>query len=131
MKREIKFRAWMRGSMYYNHSISLQVDGTIHHLDTDGNWEEDYNSNVVELMQYTGLKDKNGVEIYEGDIVECFIDDELVGSNEVIEFKNGSFWLDRRHTTIHEWNTMPDNTYATDLQAIGNIHEHPHLLNQN
>ena len=65
--REIKFRAWHLGEMYEN---CVVVDGKAlrrGHFATD--LFSDF-SERAELMQFTGMTDVNGVEIYEGDIIE-------------------------------------------------------------
>jgi uncharacterized phage protein (TIGR01671 family) len=73
-------------------------------------------ANKFEIMQFTGLKDKNLKEIYEGDVVKH---DELVGIYEVI-FKNGKFLLsDNTFLNINLWNLS---------EIIGNIYENPELL---
>jgi uncharacterized phage protein (TIGR01671 family) len=95
-RREIKFRAWNGKEM-----ISVDV------LDMEGkraadyyNWYDgyagewiDYESDYKILMQYTGLKDKNGVEIYEGDIIEVMVK----GKQEryEVKFNRGCFVLQR------------------------------------
>lgn len=74
MNREIKFRVWDKKSKKLHYDITgfefgvKEMTGVF----IDGDF---YNKENIELMQYTGLKDKNGVEIYEGDILEDILED--------------------------------------------------------
>ena len=106
--REIKFRAW--------HKIGKEMVSDITHLDDD-----DYI-----YMQFTGLKDKNDKEIFEGDIVQN------VGMPEyqkvgVVEFEGGKF-------VVIPIKTNKDKKYKGDLyywdEVIGNIYENPELLEE-
>lgn len=70
--------------------------------------------------QYTGLKDKNGVEIYEGDIVE---DDILGISLYMIKFVKGRFTMvDSEDETRSLW------ILSEECKVVGNIHDNPELL---
>lgn len=85
----------------------------------------------MKLMQFTGLKDRNDKEIYEGDIVKCGY-----GVAKVI-FNAGCFmieWLDDREAYM-EFVFSRKGMYSRQnddekLEIIGNIHENPELLNQ-
>ena len=119
--REIKFRAWD------------DADG----VHRDEGWMSYGITNIAcdadHIMQYTGKKDKNGKEIYEGDIVK-----DLYGVLGPVVFVNGSFRLDSlnghhlEESTTLLWQNKVDvteNDYGTyDLEVIGNIHENPELL---
>ena len=123
MKREIKFRAWDKNNKSLHNIWMLDFDCGFKNAKEIGiEIEEDCltkyrvseQDNFI-LMQFTGLLDKNGKEIYEGDIVE-YITDPLEDSPynkeiEVIEWENGSFYI-------------PNN-----CEVIGNIYENPELIN--
>lgn len=89
---------------------------------------------TIELMQYTGLKDKNGREVYDGDIVNAWsqvykgrfeVKWRQEGSSCWILYpawKNNEFW--KIHGTLHE----DGQFYDKGLEVIGNIYENPELL---
>jgi uncharacterized phage protein (TIGR01671 family) len=72
-----------------------------------------------DLLQYTGLKDKNGKEIYEGDILKYHNNGRL---SEPIEFPRDYTWLKAR-TEVRHW--------RTDVEVIGNRYDNPELLKKN
>lgn len=143
MSREIKFRAWDKetGKMHYqinkprtdeniNDELIIQFDCTGYSARTKNKY---IGSDC--LMQYTGIKDKNGKEIYDGDILRINYGDNDGDTYEVI-FKEGCYWGKCIYTLT---STTPDKTLLNDLdywepqskEIIGNIHEHKYLLDKN
>lgn len=131
MKREIKFRAWDK----QNKKI---VDSFIEFVKNNGNnvmsetvVERNYPDgafDIGDVMQYTGLKDKNGKEIFEGDIL-------VFGNNNPIEvsFDNGCFNVFEEPLGWNFDEVEDFNPIKTDFkycEIIGNIHENPELLNK-
>lgn len=153
MNRKIKFRAWQKyhkqmldvtnigfrdGEIY---SLTVEYpEGTIPRFVTYGKdydkfWLDD---DCIKLMQYTGLKDKNGKEIYEGDIIKEFnySGDECRVSEVVWDGTLATGW----HKKIIKDLTMPkgygqegisigiEEREVKDFEVIGNIYENPELL---
>ena len=88
----------------------------------------------VELMQYTGLKDKNGKEIYEGDVVKIKEDwdeyDWKAGEIGFIEYKKFYFGisLKSQNKPGTRYTVLLDLNNDRDVEIIGNIYENPELI---
>lgn len=127
MAREIKFRAWVNGflpaqsGMFYG--LDLYRNTISGGYDRIGVWRNNNRYHFkseeepFELMQYTGLKDKNGVEIYEGDIVKA----ENVW--EVI-WQESSFWAAFSDGKLEDEIPLVD-LVSLHPEVIGNIYEEP------
>ena len=116
--REIKFRAWHNDQMSKPFTLGEAVcwpDGKVSTA-----------NRVGIVMQFTGLLDRNGVEIYEGDIIHYMPD--LFDSIHVVEpslrttarmiIKKRSYWPPQ----------YLDAMQSVDVEVIGNIHQNPELL---
>ena len=86
---------------------------------------EDENATI---MQSTGLKDKNGREIFEGDILACKTDDEVINLNVFWDEEHALFMFESKKYNEQEplAELVEDNTYPFEI--IGNIYENRELL---
>ena len=117
-QREIKFRAWNM-SMFRMEHFNLGDTVPYYYKDENGP------STPYDVMQSTGLKDKNGKEIYEGDIVKCLHPKVLYQTNpEYDEVLHEIKWS----TKEGRW-TDGHSNFGSGGEIIGNIYEHPKLLN--
>lgn len=128
--REIKFRAYDKKSQKMYQITDINFSDYVANGVCFGDWKE---FSINNLLQYTGLLDKNGTEIYEGEIIKDSSNrlmtvewDRRVGASRFIfrvintigHIKVGRF------INTHEW-IMPDDN---DIEVIGNIYEHNHLI---
>ena len=137
MKRKIKFRAWIPNTGWLADGFSIAMDGTEWYDDNGHSWQ----LSQLELMQFTGLKDKNGKEIYEGDILNKkttfqnnMADRRFQPSTEIeVSFQNGCFVDKNTTVTLYEKMATISSfriTTWTHYEVIGNIYENKNLLNE-
>jgi len=135
MSRVIKFRAWHTGGQYPEEAQMLYVGdnlGTRHNLDCCNYLMQ---GQPVTLMQFTGLTDKNGVEVFEGDILEQYHFTDVNGKihtilHRVVWSEKYDAWLclncksnDENDGSCQFWvyNKHP-------FAVVGNIYQNPELL---
>jgi len=123
--REIKFRAWdAEREQMFTHPKWVEFRAK-HGVITAHNYNRASNVQTLELMQFTGLTDKNGVEIYEGDIVKFKWLGEYTG---VIKYEDCGFGLSYNANDEQMNVAMRRFYFDKNAEVIGNIHENPELL---
>ena len=127
MNREIKFRAWYGGTMAYftemdlcneYHSLSF---GSKNIFDVEKLTSTYPKIEEVAIMQFTGLNDKKGKEIYESDIVKLEHWNPKIFQ---VGFNRGGFCFYQNEQDPY----YNDCKYLEECEVIGNIHENPELL---
>lgn len=125
---EIKFRQYYGGKMWYMDTMFVGV-GQIgfsdeHYVDLNA---DDHDHEQSKIMQYTGLKDKNGKEIYESDLLRLYFDVKELADWLWLQLtdeqkKNGYLDIEVKIPDIYQ-NALPEK-----IEIIGNIYENPELL---
>ena len=131
--REIKFRTWLQHEKEMSEVLVLDnQEEKVFVVRKDGaaGWRMFAD---IELTQYTGLKDRNGTEIYDGDYIR-YSTRTINGSIythvcRVFQHESGTWRIEGYHEDNHSYETK-GTVYAAHLicEVIGNIYEHNHLL---
>ena len=141
--RPIKFRAWDGKQIWGEDGVGIStlavlLDGRVWQIKADAGEGSmtPLDENPPTLMQFTGLLDKNGKEIYEGDVMKS-------GNGRIWVIKHGAWrhWEAKQLTPMFGWYASSDD-HGTEAQlplrsdidgfmeVIGNIHENPELLSK-
>lgn len=129
--REIRFRAWdnVKDKMYYvgeelDVVFTFDSNGIVATDITEGN-EEFKTLHYLDYMQWTGLKDKAGKDIYEGDIVNFANNKDVIVARH-IKFIDGEFAMyDGKFRRLSLGEVWPNR----NIEVIGNLYENPKLVN--
>ncbi len=127
--RQYKFRFWYRKEKRWLYNVRIDNNGDIYPIDSNGEEDATIDCLQVEKSQFTGLKDKNGKEIYEGDVV-TYQQSERFGESvsdyrTIVKYEEYSFTPMKYHSECE------DGFYSCligDIEVIGNIYENPEQL---
>jgi uncharacterized phage protein (TIGR01671 family) len=132
MNNRFKFRVWDKRENKGMHTQNMLYDAQLHHF-----WQDFVDYPGYELMQYTGLTDSKGKEIYEGDIVKEHhfeewgdeIGYEYIGIVVYKVCSDGILFAGYKTIADKNQNTkFSGNAIQSDCEVIGNIYEHAELL---
>ena len=137
--KEIRFRVWDKRIEKMGEVTELGFSKVRHHLvkyryinergkvvDEQSHFDKGF-TNGLDIMQYTGLKDKNGNEIYEGDIIRTTYPDctaVVVWEEDTVRYIGYTIESERKIIYVD----MVDRNDKPAVEIIGNIYENPELL---
>ena len=129
--REIKFRAWDKEdeeyiSWYQLTHTRYNQDYLREHGDPEGPFLSMMTDKYIQLEQFTGLRDKNGKEIYEGDIYKCEYED----GPQIVEYYEGYEGDSHPVQGFIFCSFFREDNVISDIEVIGNIHENPELIHK-
>ena len=125
--REIKFRAWLKEKKIMGEVLGIDIlHKEIFFSNEDVDCYEHSDFKDIELMQYTGLYDKNEKEIYEGDIVKLRANHGI----GVVKYYDewGAFVIE--YIKPRPLAVLGMNYYKEDIEVLGNIYKNPELLGE-
>ncbi|WP_246876338.1 YopX family protein [Lactiplantibacillus plantarum] len=132
----IKFRAWDKRTECYLYDIQDAYDTLSGFVKYDDGENADYdedcfgaflNNKRYDVEQFTGLKDVNGKDIYEGDIVHILSINVISDIKYMRDGVTPEFEIDRQKV-FDEENVLGTATCESDVEIIGNVHANPELL---
>lgn len=133
----IKFRAWDKGNKNYLYNVQDAYDTLSGHVKYDNGEDADYDESCFgdfldnkwyDVEQFTGLKDVNGKEIYEGDIVKSNYKYAQPNISQIIMEDGNSYIVGEDLATGNE---MLVSDHVGEIEVIGNVHTNPELLEDN
>ena len=125
MSRDIKFRIWDNEFKKMDYPVSYVLSNnwfgvtSSFYLDDNETYDYPIDNKDYELMQFIGLTDKYGKEIYEGDILQC-----TTGIAYVV-WEDAAFALKSPGSEAVDWE---HSSYYEKCEIIGNIHDNPELI---
>ena len=146
--REILFRGkrsdtgeWIYGDLRQDKDLETAYIGGWDYFTADYALQREpfeYPISPETVGQYTGLTDKNGNRIFDGDVLKMEIKSNYINPLQaplvfigVCKFKDGAFGFSKQRAGIEEFTAFSSTTYNVEFEIIGNIHDNADLLGEN